>query len=439
MKPHVSAPGASILSSVPDREGTWASFSGTSMASPHVAGAAALLVQRHPDWSVSEITSALVQTGRPVEDPDSNLEAPATREGGGLVDLPEANNPRVFISPSTVSLGLLRVGTSKRTAIEIADAGGGTGTWQVSVRLPAAAGGVKLTVPATVAVPGSFELVAEAQETAAEADLAGFVVLQRGALMRRIPFWLRVTRVRLGPPARVLTKQGRYDGNTDNGRARVTSYRYPDDPSGFGISNSLPGPEQVFRVRVQGSVANVGARITRQPRGVSVTPRLVYAGDENRLVGIPALPADINPYRGDTYGDLRPVVAANRPSPGSYDIVFETRSRSVAGPFSFRLWIDDKTPPRVRLLTPAAKSALTLSVADSGSGIDPRSIVCAVDGRRRGFILSPGRLRVPLDGLGKGRHRLTLSIADFQETKNSESVVGILRNTTTFRATFRKS
>ena len=71
MKPAVSAPGESILSSVPEHEGTWASLSGTSMASPHVAGAVALLLQQHPDWTVDQVTSALVQTGRPVLDPET--------------------------------------------------------------------------------------------------------------------------------------------------------------------------------------------------------------------------------------------------------------------------------------------------------------------------------------------------------------------------------
>ncbi len=435
MKPEVSAPGASILSSVPEGEGTWASFSGTSMASPHVAGAVALLLQQHPDWTVDQVTSALIQTGRPVLDPETDGESLTTREGGGLVSLPAANNPLLFVKPSVVSLGLLRVGTTRRVPVNVTDAGGGAGSWNASLRLQASSGGVKLTVPSTVSVPGRFELVAESEQTAAEQDLTGFVVLQRGNTTRRIPFWLRTTRPRLGPPARVLTKQGRYEGNTSNGKANVTSYRYPDDPTGIGVTNSLPGPEQVFRVRVGRRAANFGVRITRQPKGVSVSPRIVYAGDENRLTGVPSLPVDINPYR-ETYGQPRPVVATNRPSPGAYDLVFETRSRSVAGPFSFRLWIDDKTPPQVKLLTPTAKNEVVLSVADSGSGIDPRSVVVRIDSLRVVFKLSPARLRVPLEGIYPGKHRLQVIVGDFQETKNSESVVGILPNTTNFRKTF---
>ena len=175
--------------------------------------------------------------------------------------------------------------------------------------------------------------------------------------MRRIPFWLRATRVKLGPPARVLTKQGRYEGNTRNGHAHASRRT--------AIPTIRPASECRTRspVRsrcsacVSGRRSPTSACASRGSRsGVSVTPRLVYAGDENRLAGMPALPVDINPYRGDTYG--RPparrrgeqAVARARTTSSS------RRGRAPSsGPFSFRLWIDDKTPPRVRLLTPTAR------------------------------------------------------------------------------------
>ncbi|MGH3128191.1 MAG: S8 family serine peptidase, partial [Gaiellaceae bacterium] len=61
LKPDVAAPGVDVLSSISG--GGWTELSGTSMASPHVAGAAALLRQRHPSWSVDQLRSALVQSG----------------------------------------------------------------------------------------------------------------------------------------------------------------------------------------------------------------------------------------------------------------------------------------------------------------------------------------------------------------------------------------
>src|SRR5262249_44357315 len=110
LKPDVTAPGVLILSSVPKRENLWAQFSGTSMASPHVAGAAALLRQRHPDWTVAQIKSALVLTGGPVfADAARTKEAATTREGGGMINLPRADNPLVFADPTSFALGLLRV------------------------------------------------------------------------------------------------------------------------------------------------------------------------------------------------------------------------------------------------------------------------------------------------------------------------------------------
>lgn len=78
LKPDLTAPGTDILAAVTadlskDQRNAvaaggvapkveWAFYTGTSMASPHVAGIAALLKQRHPDWSPAAIKSALMTT-----------------------------------------------------------------------------------------------------------------------------------------------------------------------------------------------------------------------------------------------------------------------------------------------------------------------------------------------------------------------------------------
>ena len=104
MKPDVGAPGVAVLSSVPRSQGLWAGFSGTSMASPHVAGAAALLRQRHPAWTVAQIKSALVLTGDPVyATAEKTAEVTTGREGGGLINLQRAIVPLVFASPTSLS------------------------------------------------------------------------------------------------------------------------------------------------------------------------------------------------------------------------------------------------------------------------------------------------------------------------------------------------
>jgi subtilisin len=61
------APGSRISSSTPGTN-TFQSWHGTSMATPHVAGAWALMKQRDPDASVSEILAALQNTGTVVDD-----------------------------------------------------------------------------------------------------------------------------------------------------------------------------------------------------------------------------------------------------------------------------------------------------------------------------------------------------------------------------------
>ena len=137
MKPDVTAPGEDVLSSVPRREGLWASLSGTSMASPHVAGAAALLRQRHRGWTVEQIKSALVLTGKPVLAP-GGVEADTTREGGGTIDLVRADRPLVFASPTSLAFGFVKPGAFSVRQVALSDAGGGAGALDREHDAPAA-------------------------------------------------------------------------------------------------------------------------------------------------------------------------------------------------------------------------------------------------------------------------------------------------------------
>src|SRR5438034_2906612 len=65
LKPDLTAPGLSIISTAIGTGNAGAALSGTSMASPHVAGVAALTRQAHPTWRVADIKAAIVNTGRP--------------------------------------------------------------------------------------------------------------------------------------------------------------------------------------------------------------------------------------------------------------------------------------------------------------------------------------------------------------------------------------
>jgi subtilisin family serine protease len=437
LKPDVSAPGLSILSSVPGHLGSWDFLDGTSMASPHVAGAAAVLRQRHPTWTVAQIKSALVLTGNPVS--SGRREVPPTREGGGMIWLPRADQPLVFASPTSFSLGYLSRARSVRRGVALTDAGGGAGAWSVSLKRMVSGRGTTVSAPASVSVPGSLTLQATASRRAAAAASSGFVVLTRGGQTRRIPYWLHVSaRALAREPHTLLRGPGTYRGNTRHGRSIVSSYRFPSGSSGLGLRAHLFGPEQVFRIVLRGRVANAGARVVSEATGVSISPRLVRAGDEDRLTGFAGLPLRLNPYQPNFYG-FEPVVGVFRPAPGAYDLVFDTGTRRLAGPFTFRFWVNDTSPPSARLLARTVRSGapLRLAVRDSGSGVDPTSMVARVDGRyRRVLDGSHGRAAVVVGRLAPGRHSLLFIVADYQETKNTEDASKTLPNTRRYSTTF---
>ncbi|HEY2543745.1 MAG TPA: S8 family serine peptidase [Gaiellaceae bacterium] len=437
MKPDVTAPGVDVLSSLPKSD--WASWSGTSMASPHVAGAAAVLMQRHPTWTVQEIKSALESTGDAVHVAGATTEVAATREGGGRIDLVRADNPLLFTDPTGLSFGLVKVGTGKTQTLHVADAGGGPTPWTVSVQSQAAPSGSTVTPSTPTVVAGaSVDLTVSTAPAAAEGEATGFVLLTRGTDVRRVPYWFYVEAPKLGTePARALTRAGTYTGNTSGKPSLVSSYRYPDGSGGLPIPMTLGGPEQVFRFTLTRQVANFGFAVVSHAPGVHVAPRLVIGSDENSLIGNTGLPIDLNPY--SNFGKPEPVVGAVLPTAGTYDVVFDTPSGSRPGAFTFRFWINDTTPPRVKLLTRSVLSTqpMRLLLTDAGAGVDPSSIQATIDRTLSDFHYKDGILTLPPQRLSRGVHRLVLMVSDYQETKNMEDVLnGAIPNTRSFTATF---
>ena len=438
MKPDVTAPGVNVISSLP--QSTWAAWSGTSMASPHVAGAAAVLMQRHPTWTVEQIKSALESTGDPVHAPGSSNEVQATREGGGRIDLARADDPLVFTDPTGLSFGLVKPGSDATQALDVADAGGGALPWTVTVQSQTSPSGANLAPSSpTVVAGGSVNITLSVAPTAAEGEADGFVLLTRGTDVRRVPYWFRVEAPKLGgEPFRPLSRPGVYTGDTAGKPSLVSTYRYPDESSGgatFPID--LGGPEQVFRVVLTRTVANFGVAVLSHGKNVQVSPRLVADGDENRLLGNTGLPIALNPY--SNFGRAAPVVGAVLPTPGVYDVVFDTPTGGKPGPFTFRFWMNDTTPPTVRLLarTVSATRPLRLAVKDAGAGVDPRSIEVTIDRTLTDYRFRNGVLTVASAHLGKGTHRVAISVADYQETKNMEDVLnGATPNTRSFSTTF---
>src|SRR6185369_9569276 len=94
----IAAPGNDVVAAVapPFNHGRdFDYYSGTSMASPHIAGIGALLKSLHPDWLPSEIKSALMTTAY-----DTKTTTSPFAQGAGFVDPNKAANPGL-VYPTT--------------------------------------------------------------------------------------------------------------------------------------------------------------------------------------------------------------------------------------------------------------------------------------------------------------------------------------------------
>ncbi len=107
VKPELVAPGVEINSAQPG--GGYVRLSGTSMATPHVAGGAALLKQLYPNLTPAEFKTLLINTS-------NNLAQDVFTQGAGMMDLAQAAKAQLLVSPALLSAGSVDLAQSNWSA-----------------------------------------------------------------------------------------------------------------------------------------------------------------------------------------------------------------------------------------------------------------------------------------------------------------------------------
>jgi len=164
VKPDVVAPGVNVLSSIPHQfcdaapeVGCFAFFQGTSMATPHLAGSAAVVRGAHPTWAAWQIRSAVVtDVGVLTRSAGGALETDVNIIGSGRENLFSAVTAGAGLSPVSVSFGAVPSGSRQTLTFDVTvtNLGSAFATFRVSVG--AGGGGVAFSVsPSSVTLaPG---------------------------------------------------------------------------------------------------------------------------------------------------------------------------------------------------------------------------------------------------------------------------------------------
>jgi len=181
IKPDVVAPGADVLSAQPAWAcGTppcWAILGGTSMATPHLAGIAAVVRGAHPGWTAAEVRSAVVNTAKQGVLRDSATDKvtnDALKVGAGLADTDAAVASAVALDPVSLSFGAISSGSGRSVSKSMVVTNTSGATVAVSVAVANnPASGVTYSVSggsATLAAGASTTVTVTASSTKGAAD-----------------------------------------------------------------------------------------------------------------------------------------------------------------------------------------------------------------------------------------------------------------------------
>ncbi|MGW4113146.1 S8 family serine peptidase [Actinosynnema sp. NPDC004786] len=323
-RPDVTAPGVDIVAakSSTGQIGTpvgdaHVAVSGTSMATPHVAGAAALLAQQHPDWTGAQIKAALMASAK------NNPALTAFDQGTGRVDLARAIGTTVTADPPSLALGLHPwphdddTPTSKEFAVR------NSGTQPVTLSLavdakgpdgrPAPAG-VFTVSPGAVTVPAGGEatvsVTADPRAAAVDGAYSGTVVASGGGVELRVP---------VGVDREVESYDVTFEFIDAQGRPATDFFSFV-----IGVDN----PTVVFQDGENGKAT------TRLPVGEYLVVNEVLTGGPEQTAVLPQPSLRVGPDTGTITVDARKAkpIAITYPDPAARPVVGDMLLlRGVAG------------------------------------------------------------------------------------------------------------
>ncbi|MEA2623812.1 MAG: minor extracellular serine protease Vpr [Chloroflexota bacterium] len=189
LKPDVSAPGVDVVSTDGATVAMGKSLGGTSMASPQVAGAAALLLEAHSNWSPAHVKGALVGTAS-----TNNIDPYSVRRSGsGVIDIPKAINTVSWAEASntkgssSITFGyeqLLNQGgsdvLSETQSFRLYNNANHSITYDLSNDFNTSAMGLSVSLPSSVTVPANSSRPVSVTVSLSEADAAALPALAPG-------------------------------------------------------------------------------------------------------------------------------------------------------------------------------------------------------------------------------------------------------------------
>jgi hypothetical protein len=290
IKPDISAPGVGIVAALakdsdyPVHSPGYTQLNGTSMATPHVAGAAALLAQQHPGWVAGDLKAALTGSAKP------NPAIGLFGQGAGRVDVARAVSQTVRPTTASLSLGSQTWPADDDTPVTRTVTYRNDGPADVTVDLAAqvsgpdgnaAPAGMFTASPSRVTVPAGgvadVTVTADTRVPSATGTFTGALVATAGAELVRVPLVITKGHEVRNLTVKVIDRAGAPAADYSLSVVGVDQpvFQSPYDGSGTVVARLRPG----LRYHLQSVVLS--------PDGTStllVQPNFTFTGDSEIVV-----------------------------------------------------------------------------------------------------------------------------------------------------------